>query len=216
MSEHVELLTPKNVEIVDIDDLIPYPNNARQHTDEQVMQIAGSMKVHGFINPVIVDEDNMILAGHGRVKAAHKLERTDIPVTRVTHLSDAQKRAFILAANKIGDNSTFDYEMLTTEIARLKEDDFDLATLGFSEFELTTFDADVFGSDDFGGGEGGDDFGGGDFDGGEGGYSIQYTLVFDNEEQQKKWMAHLANLKAKYPECDTIAERVMAFIKEDE
>jgi len=198
----------KTYEMAEVGSIIPYVNNARMHTDEQIDQIAGSIHEFGFNNPIIIDEDNMILAGHGRKLAAMKLNIDTVPVIRVKGMSEAQKKAFIIAANKIGDNSTFDFNVLSVEIEKLKEMEFDLDKLGFSDFEITTITEGVFGSDDLGG-----EFDDGDMDfESENGYSIHYTLVFDNEDQQKQWMDHLGELRRQYPEHDTIAGRLMAYI----
>ena len=95
-----------------IDTLIPYINNARTHSDEQVAQIAASIKEFGWTNPVLVDGDNGIIAGHGRVLAARKLEATEIPVIELQGLSEAQRRAYILADNRLAQNAGWDEDLL--------------------------------------------------------------------------------------------------------
>ena len=116
--------------------LIPYARNARTHSDSQVAQIAGSIQEFGFNNPVLVDADNGIIAGHGRVMAANLLKLERVPCIRLAHMSDAQKRAFILADNRIALNSGWDTEMLANELSDLHADDIDLGLMGFDADEL--------------------------------------------------------------------------------
>src|SRR5699024_8782512 len=95
-----------------IDDLIPYANNARTHSPEQIARIAASISEFGFINPVIVDGDNGIIAGHGRVMAARELGRNEVPTMLVDHLSEAQKRAYILADNRLAEDAGWDDNLI--------------------------------------------------------------------------------------------------------
>ena len=118
--------------------LIPYARNARTHSDSQVAQIAGSIQEFGFNNPVLIDADNGIIAGHGRVMAANLLKLERVPCIRLGHLSDAQKRAFILADNRIALNSGWDTEMLANELSDLHADEIDLGLMGFDADELAT------------------------------------------------------------------------------
>lgn len=118
-----------------ISDLIPYANNAREHSEEQVLQIASSIKEFGFNNPVLIDKDNGIIAGHGRLEAAKKLGMTEVPTIRLEHLTETQKKAFILADNRIAINSTWDTDLLSLELTDIK-DDFDLNMLGFNDDEI--------------------------------------------------------------------------------
>ena len=117
-------------------DLIPYARNSRTHSDQQVTQIAGSIREFGFLNPVIIDEDKTIIAGHGRVLAAAKMKLEKVPCVQFSHLTDAQKRAYVITDNRIAENSGWDQEMLTNELSDLFADDFELDLLGFSEKEL--------------------------------------------------------------------------------
>ena len=118
-----------------VEKLIPYAKNARTHMDEQVAQIAGSIKEFGFNNPVLVDKDNSIIAGHGRVMAARKLGMDKVPVVILNHLTESQRKAYILADNRIALNSGWDTSMLSLELKDLK-DDIDLSLLGFDPDEL--------------------------------------------------------------------------------
>jgi hypothetical protein len=124
------------IETRPIDRLIPYVRNARTHPAEQVAAIAGSIAEFGFVNPVLIGSDDVIIAGHGRVLAAERLGLTEVPVIVLTHLSDAQRRALVIADNRIAENAGWDDEMLKAEVAALHEAQFDLDLLGFAEEEL--------------------------------------------------------------------------------
>ena len=118
-----------------ISELIPYANNARTHNAEQITQIASSIKEFGFNNPILIDKDNGIIAGHGRLEAAKKLGLTEAPTIRLEHLTDSQRKAYILADNRIAINSGWDTELLSLELKDL-DADFDLEMLGFDPKEL--------------------------------------------------------------------------------
>jgi site-specific DNA-methyltransferase (adenine-specific) len=117
-------------------DLIPYINNSRKHSDDQVSQIAASIKEFGWTNPILVDGDNGIIAGHGRIMAAKKLGMTEVPVIELAHLSKEQRKALIIADNKLALNSDWDTNLLSIELADLQELGFDLNLTGFNADEL--------------------------------------------------------------------------------
>lgn len=117
-------------------DLIPYAANSRTHSDAQVAQIAASIREFGFTNPILTDGDCGIIAGHGRLQAARKLGLTHVPTIPLVGLTAAQKRAYVIADNKLAMNAGWDLQLLSSEIAGLGEDGFDLALLGFDENEL--------------------------------------------------------------------------------
>jgi len=119
-----------------IEALIPYINNSRKHSDEQVAQISASIKEFGWTNPILVDGTNGIIAGHGRLLAARKLGMDKVPVIELAHLSDTQKKALIIADNKLALNADWDTELLTIELNELMSDDFALDILGFDKDEL--------------------------------------------------------------------------------
>ena len=119
-----------------VDELIPYVNNARTHSEEQVYQLAASIKEFGFNNPILLDGENGVIAGHGRLMAAKKLKLEKVPCIELSHLSESQKRAFILADNKLALNADWDNELLNIELEALKDDDIDLSLIGFSDNEL--------------------------------------------------------------------------------
>lgn len=117
--------------MVSIDGLKPYENNARTHSEEQVKKIARSIEEFGFINPVIIDADYGIIAGHGRVMAAKKMGMTEVPCLFVEDLTEAQKRAYIIADNKLALDAGWDEELLQFELAELQAMDFDITLTGF-------------------------------------------------------------------------------------
>jgi len=119
-----------------VTELIPYVNNSRTHSDEQVAQIAASIKEFGWTNPILIDGDNGIIAGHGRLLAARKLQMTDVPTIELKDLSDSQKKAYIIADNRLALNAGWDNEMLTIELNDLLADGFALNILGFDTEEL--------------------------------------------------------------------------------
>ena len=130
--------------LADINTLIPYARNARTHSEEQVAQIAASIREFGFLSPIIVSEDGTILCGHGRFYAAQKLGLKKVPCIKESHLTETQKRAYILADNKLSLNAGWDDEMLAVELTELQDEAFDLSLIGFDESEL----ADLFADDE--------------------------------------------------------------------
>lgn len=128
--------TTERFEKVNIDRLVPYARNARTHSKEQVLQLRASLREFGFVNPVIVDKDYNIMAGHGRILAAKEEGIAEVPCVFAEHLTEAQKRAYIIADNRLALNAGWDEEMLSVEIADLQGADFDLALLGFDDAEL--------------------------------------------------------------------------------
>lgn len=126
----------KQVEWLELNGLIPYAKNSRTHSEAQVAQIAGSIKEFGFNNPVLIDEDNGIIAGHGRVLAAQKLGLQAVPCIRLAHLSETQRKAYVIADNRLALNAGWDDSMLTLELQDLKAEDFNLDLLGFEADEL--------------------------------------------------------------------------------
>lgn len=124
------------IETVKTDKLIPYAKNSRTHDDAQVAQIAGSIREFGFNNPILIGDNDDIIAGHGRLEAARKLGLKEVPCIRLGHMTETQKRAFVIADNRIAMNAGWDEEMLKLELADLKETEIDLEMLGFSMEDL--------------------------------------------------------------------------------
>ena len=131
------------VEYWPLDKLIPYARNSRTHSDAQVAQVAASIKEFSWTNPILVDGQNVVIAGHARLAAAHKLGMAEVPVIVLGHLTDAQRRALVIADNKLALNAGWDEEMLRTEIEALREEQISLLDLiGFSDEELQAMQVD--------------------------------------------------------------------------
>src|SRR5699024_6662398 len=133
-----------DMQLVPISKLVPYVNNARTHSPEQVMKLRSSLREFGFINPIIIDRDYGIIAGHGRLLAAKEEGITEVPCVFVDYLTEAQKKAYILADNRMAMDAGWDEELLRVEIEALQGEAFDVSLTGFDEKEL----ADLFASDD--------------------------------------------------------------------
>jgi hypothetical protein len=126
------------IEYVATDDLIPYINNSRTHSESQIKQIAASIREFGFTNPILIDEGGSVIAGHGRLVAAELLKLNQVPTITLKGLTEAQRKAYVIADNKLALNSGWDDELLKTEIETLKNLDFDVSILGWDilpEFE---------------------------------------------------------------------------------
>ena len=131
------MTTTKELQLVPIDKLIPYINNARTHSPEQIAKLRASLREFGFINPVIIDKDYTIIAGHGRCAAAKEEGLTEIPCVLADHLTEAQKKAYIIADNRMAMDAGWDEELLRVEIEALEAEDFDPLLTGFDEDELS-------------------------------------------------------------------------------
>lgn len=130
------------IEYVNRADIVPYARNARTHSEEQINQIAASIREFGFTNPILIDEQNGLIAGHGRLSAAIKLGMGQIPSIRLGGMTEAQKRALVIADNKLALNAGWNLDMLNVELSDLETAGFDLSLTGFSDLELTTLMAD--------------------------------------------------------------------------
>lgn len=124
------------IEQIEVSKLIPYAKNSRTHDDAQVAQIAASIKEFGWTNPILVDGEKGIIAGHGRLMAARKLGMDKVPVIELKDMTDAQKRAYVIADNKLALNAGWDNDFLTLELKDLEDEGFDLSLTGFDEKEL--------------------------------------------------------------------------------
>lgn len=129
-------MTKAQIEYISVEKLIPYANNSRTHSDAQVAQIAASIKEFGWTNPILIDGANGIIAGHGRLLAARKLGYTEVPTIELSDLTEAQKKAYVIADNKLALNADWDTTVLSLELNILKDAGFDLDVLGFDEKEL--------------------------------------------------------------------------------
>ena len=135
--------TTTDFQLVSISKLVPYVNNARTHSPEQINKLRASLREFGFINPVIIDREFGIIAGHGRVMAAREEGIAEVPCVFVDHLTEAQKKAYILADNRMAMDAGWDEELLRVEIEALQGADFDVGLTGFDDKEI----ADLFKTD---------------------------------------------------------------------
>ena len=143
------MITTTQMQLVDINKLIPYVNNARTHSPEQITKLRSSLREFGFVNPVLIDREYNVLAGHGRIAAAKEEGIKEVPCVFVEHLSEAQKKAYILADNRMSLDAGWDDELLKVEMASLQEMGFDVGMTGFNESELADlFETDTEGEED--------------------------------------------------------------------
>ena len=119
-----------------VDELIPYERNSRTHSDEQIAQVANSITEFGFTNPLLIGEDNVVIAGHGRLMAAKKLGMLEVPTIELSHLTPEQRRAYVIADNKLAEQSGWDADLLALELGDLASSEYDLSLLGFDDKEL--------------------------------------------------------------------------------
>lgn len=124
------------IEQLKTEELLSYAKNSRTHSEAQIDQIAASIKEFGFTNPVLIDDNNQIIAGHGRVTAARKLKLSEVPCIRLGYLTESQKRAYVIADNKLALNAGWDDELLALELKDLQDEGFDLSITGFNDKEL--------------------------------------------------------------------------------
>jgi DNA modification methylase len=141
------------IEQIKVEELKPYPQNARTHSNEQIKQIKQSMIEFGFTNPILIDKDNEVIAGHGRLESAKQLKMQDVPCIRLGYLTEEQKKAYVLADNKLALNASWDIELLSSELQHLVNKRFDIDVIGFDEAELhelldSAFGAGLVGDDD--------------------------------------------------------------------
>ena len=206
INKNYNIAMAQKIELWSIERLQPYEKNARVHSKEQVGQIAASIVEFGFLNPLLVDSNDGIVAGHGRLSAARELALDEVPVVVLDHLTDSQKKAYILVDNKLAENATWNEALLQEEIVALNLQDFDISVLGWDEDEIREimeFDADETDNDD-------------DSEGtrGLGEPIVSYNIIFDDEQQQQKWFDFFKDLKEQYPDESTIAEKIIQFIEE--
>jgi ParB-like chromosome segregation protein Spo0J len=198
------MIDAPKIEQRSVAELTPYAANSRTHSQEQVAQIAASMKEFGWTNPILISDDNMIIAGHGRIMAAKELGMVDVPVIVLSGLSEAQQKALVIADNKLALNSIWDDELLKMEMADLVASGFNYEAIGFNTQELRELLDDV------------EEPPKEDDEEKEANYIIQYNIVFDNEAQQAIWFNFIRFLKTKYEDHDTLAERLITFLQENE
>lgn len=172
---------PLAVQMRPVEALIPYARNARTHSEEQVAQLAAMIREFGWTNPILVDGESGIIAGHGRLAAARKLGLTEVPCIELAHLTPAQKKAYIIADNKAALNAGWDFELLRADLNELDAENFDLALTGFQGKELEELMTWAPDGEGDGHGEG------------EGSVKEQWHVIVecDGERQQKKLLERL-------------------------
>lgn len=185
-------------------ELSAHPENPRTHSFEQVQQLAKSIKTFGFTNPVLIDENNVIIAGHGRLQAAEALEMAELPCVLIKGLTPELREKLMTADNQLALNAGWDYDILERKLREWQGEEFDMDALGFGEFDLL----EILGEED----DPDDDEENDDKKDGLGKPIIQYNIIFDTEEQQTLFQGFLRQLKADYPEEATVAARITAHI----
>lgn len=143
-SNHTVRVAAEQLLMVPVDDLVPYANNAKIHSPEQINQIRGSLREFGFVTPVLIDFDNNIIAGHGRVMAARAEGMEQVPCVMVSNLTDAQRKAYILADNRLAEVAQWDLKALEIELEGLKELDFDTGLIGFEPEDLKEIQVNAY------------------------------------------------------------------------
>lgn len=184
--------------------LKPYERNAKTHGEDQIELLMRSISEFGFLSPCLVERDSYaIIAGHGRVEAAKRLGMTEVPCVFVEDLTEEQRRAYILADNRLTELGAWDESTLSHELAYLNDMNFDIEVTGF---DLGDINVDVtFAPDDVRSTEAGQD---------ERGYSITYEIVFTNEAEQDEWYGYLKLARQSFPDDDTIGQKILHALKE--
>jgi hypothetical protein len=189
---------------VQLSDLKPFPLNPATHSDDQIAALVGSIQEFGWRGVIEIDEDNVILSGHGRVEAAKLAGLESVKAERFDDMTDAQKHAWVIAANKLAAMAGLNVEILEMNVGKLVDDGYDISLTGYKEWELARLFDDPADHDS-------------DSDSsGEQGTNrpvISVTVVFDDEEQKEKWYAFMRILKAEFPEALTTAQRLTSHIK---
>jgi hypothetical protein len=192
MSEPILDVTYRSVE-----SLVPYARNARTHSKAQIAKIARSIRSIGWTQPILVDGDNGIIAGHGRLAAAKSLKMTEVPVIELSGLSPEKKKAYILADNQLAIESGWDFDVLAQEVQALKMASFDLTMTGFDDIDKAL--APPAEKPDRAPPQK---------------TAIEYAIVFEREEQRVQWFAFMRKLKQRFPDEDTLGARLARFLNE--
>lgn len=187
------------IEKVKIDDIKTYENNAKLHPAEQIEQIKKSIEKFGFNDPIAIDENNVIIEGHGRYIACKELDYKEIPCIRLIGLDEEKKKAYMLVHNKLTMNSGFDIELLSDELDSILN--INMEDFGF-DFNIDLDFDDVLADDN----ENDYDYSNSDI--------VTYEIVFNNKQEREQWYKYLDKLKDKYPDLDTISERIIKSIGE--
>lgn len=192
------------IKYVKLTQITPCKTNPRVNNDEAVDKVANSISNFGFKQPIVVDKNMEIIAGHTRYKAAINLQLEEVPIIIAEDLTDEQVKALRIADNKTAEFSSWDEGLLKDVLKDLESADFDLESTGFDFTEIDKMlNADAIYVDEEPNEE-------------ETGYIIQYNIIFNDEDEQKVWHEYLKRLKDKYPDLETISERIVADIEDSE
>lgn len=190
------------IKYVKLTEISPCEDNPRIINDVAVDKVEDSINAFGFKQPIVVDKNMEIIAGHTRYKAAVRLQLQEVPIIVADDLTDEQVKALRIADNKTGEFSTWDDDILKDILKDLDSSGFDLETTGFDFMEIDKIlNSDAIFVEEEPEKEGGS-------------YVIQYNIIFNDEEEQKEWHDYLKRLKAKYPDLETISERIIEDIKD--
>lgn len=200
----------RQIEYVQVSLLTPYARNSRTHTAQQVKQIAASIKEFGFTNPVLIDKDNGIIAGHGRVLAAEHLAIETVPCIRLDYLTETQRKAYVIADNKIALNATWDFEMLKLDLADISKTDIDLDSIGFTQLEVNNFLSDYDAPFELSNLEDKEATLDAEPKQSDVGYT-QFSIVLSTDDK-KTLLDKIAEVRSKYS-LDSMAESLMTIIK---
>jgi hypothetical protein len=194
--------TNPKITMMPLEALTPYHRNARTHSEVQVAQIAKSIQEYGWTNPILIDETGNIIAGHGRLMAAKAMGLKEVPTIAVHGLTEAQRRALIIADNKLALNAGWDEELLKLELHALAELDYNLELTGFNGEELSAL---MFADPEEES----------EKDDGPVNFTVQFNIVFDDEPQQDRWFQFVRYLKEQYPDTETLGARLATFIEDN-
>ena len=203
-----DLQMARAIQIWPLTRLKPFDKNPRTHSEEQITELAGLIVQFGFTAPILVDENAGILEGHGRLLAAKRLGLTEVPVVELTHMTEAQKRAYIVAANKIAEKAGWDRALVAEAYRAVEEAGLDPTITGFAPEEIEALEMALQGASELPGMDEGDL----DRPRGLGNPVISYVIVFDDEDQQALWFDFLRWLKRQGGAGQTIAGRLTAVI----
>ena len=187
------------VEYRPVQELLAQSRNPRRHPAKQIDQLVESIRQFGWTAPIIIDGERGVLAGHGRLLAAKKLGMSQVPVIEIADLSPVEKRAYLIADNQLAIEATWDYELLRGELSALKLAEFDVEIVGFADAEqfLQPPPPEKPTKRGFGA------------------TSLQYNLIFEDDEQQTEWFGFIRSLKNKYPTAETLGQRLMLFFAQE-
>lgn len=197
---------PIEIKMVSTNDVHPDPGNPRLHSDDQVDSIIVSIQEFGWTNPLLVDSKMNVVAGHGRLLAAQKMGLDKIPVIDIGHLSKAQLRAYLIADNKIAIDAGWDLPALASELDDLDKLGFPTEIIGFSAEAFNVMMENLPKAEDVSAPAPGSFV--------ERNAILEYTVIFDDTDQQRQWFAFVRHLKASYPDADTFGARLEKFIIE--